>query len=79
MIKGTHIVRYTILRRITNWLYVKYGSELYYAALQLVLANKIEGYFTCTKHEFDNFGVKEVNYSVTLTHIRNKVSNENNN
>ena len=62
-----------------DWLYVKYGSELYYAALQLVLTNKIEGYFTCAKHEFDNFGVKEVNYSVTLTHIRNKVSNENNN
>ena len=41
----------------------------------MVMNNEIEGYFTCTKNEFDNFGVKEVTYRVILTHIRNKSSN----
>ena len=32
----------------------------------MVMNNEIEGYFTCTKNEFDNFGVKEVTYRVIL-------------
>lgn len=58
-----------------EWLYIDSGSEFHYYALKMVMNNEIEGYFTCTKNEFDNFGIKEVTYRVILTHIRNKLSN----
>lgn len=49
-----------------EWLYIDSGSEFHYYALKMVMNNEIEGYFTCTKNEFDNFGVKEVTYRVIL-------------
>lgn len=75
------ILRYKLSKlKPDEWLYINVSDRsARFAANEMLLANEIEGFYEVTVNEFYDFNVKKLSYEFTLTYIRKKVDNKDEN